>query len=132
MKNQLIILGCVGSFNPQLTTELVKFLSERGMEIQHASNRYDGLTHFAVGTGADLAAAFESAEIKTTFVEVTATAETTVAQVTLQTVLDAVNEGREEARAFFKYEKRDDKKKAKPDTEKKKGGAALQLERRAA
>lgn len=111
MGNQLIILGCVGSFNPQLTTELVKFLSERGLEIQHASNRYDGLTHFAVGTGADLAAAFESAEIKTAFVEVTATEATSIEPITLQTVLDAVNEGRKEVQAFFKYEKKSDKAK---------------------
>lgn len=117
MGNQLIILGCVGSYNPQLTADLVKILSERGLEIQHASNRYQGQTHFAVGTGADLAAAFDSAEIKTAFVEVIATAEPTVEPITLQTVLDAVNEGRKEAAAFFKYERKDDKKRGKKNEE---------------
>lgn len=122
MGKQLIILGCVGNFNPQLTTELVKFLSERGLEIQHASNRYEGLTHFAVGTGADLAASFESAEIKTAIVEVTATtAEPAEVPISLLTLLDAVNKGREEVPAFFKYEKPDDKKEGKTEPKKKKG-----------
>lgn len=127
MGNQLIILGCVGSYNDQLTADLVKFLIERGMQIQHASNRYQGQTHFAVGTGADLATAFEDADIKTAFVEITATGETTVEPITLQTVLDAVNEGRKEAAAFFRYEKREDKKKGKTDTEKKGGGASAKV-----
>ena len=111
MGNQLIIIGCVGSSNPQLTTELVKVLGERGLEIQHASNRYDGQTHFAVGTGADLASAFEEAAIKTAFVEFTAPEATSIEPITLQTVLNAVNEGRKEVQAFFKYEKKSDKAK---------------------
>lgn len=130
MGDQLIIIGCVGSFNLQLATELVKFLGERGLQIKHASNRYEGQTHFAVGTGADLAAAFEQAEIKTAFVEVAAPTEP---PVTLQTILNAVNEGRKEARAFFRYEKNEDKKDGPPKPprrvgKKEEGGAPPQAQ----
>ena len=117
MGNQLIIIGCIGSFNPELTTELVKILGDHGLEIRHASNRYDGKTHFAVGTGADLAAEFESSDLKVT---------PPTQPITLETLLTEIQEGRKENQNFFSYEKRDDKKRAvkQPvEFEKKKAGA---------
>lgn len=58
MDKQRIIIGCSGSFNEGLVSELVKLLGGKGLQVQHASHFYDGTgqTHFAVGTGADLAA----------------------------------------------------------------------------
>lgn len=51
----LFIIGCSGSFNPDLLKEkLVPVLSEAGLDIHHASVRSDGQTHFAIGTPTEL------------------------------------------------------------------------------
>ncbi len=57
MGNQLIIIGCTGSFNEGLVADIVALLGEKGMQTLHASNCYEGSTHFAVGTPGDLSEA---------------------------------------------------------------------------
>ena len=67
MGHQLLIIGCTGSLNPKLMTELTALLGTKGLEIRHASTTYQGQTEYAIGTPQDL-----HGELKAAYLPVTA------------------------------------------------------------
>lgn len=54
---QIILLGLTGSFDPQLVAEIVQLIAAKKLQVQHASNRYDGDLHIYTGTPDDIKAA---------------------------------------------------------------------------
>lgn len=58
MGRQIIILACLGTFNPELIrTKLAPVLAEAGLQIEGASTHYDGRHHLAIGRPEDITAA---------------------------------------------------------------------------
>ena len=57
MGKQIIILACLGTFNPDLIrTKLAPVLAEAGLQIEGASTHYDGHHHLAIGRPDDITA----------------------------------------------------------------------------
>lgn len=54
---QIILLGLTGPFDPQLVAEIVQLIADKKLQVQHASNRYDGNLHIYTGTPDDIKAA---------------------------------------------------------------------------
>lgn len=54
MGKQILIIGMAGTYSAALASEIVKQLSARGLQVHHASVRYEGQVHFATGGPDDL------------------------------------------------------------------------------
>lgn len=54
MGKQILIIGMAGTYSAALASEIVKQLSASGLQVHHASVRYEGQVHFATGGPDDL------------------------------------------------------------------------------
>lgn len=79
MGDQLIIIGATGTAKPGLLTAVMALLAADGLQVRHASRRYQGETHFETGGPPDLKAELtgmdvpaESATLETLLAEVRA------------------------------------------------------------
>lgn len=54
MGDQCLIIGITGTQSPETLRDILKMLGGKGLEVRHASSRYEGLTTFQIGTAHDL------------------------------------------------------------------------------
>lgn len=121
MDKQTLIIGMAGTFNAALASEIVKQLSAAGLQVHHASVRYDNQVHFATGGPDDLKQSLQEygTQASVTLVE-NGAAEVVTLEVVNSNVLTVLSK----LNSFVSYEKRTDREKApKPPKEKKKKGA---------
>lgn len=128
MGKQLIIIGAAGTFSLHRIHELATALNLAGLQIHHASVRYNGENHFTHGTQAELEESLRENCVK---LEIAPTAaalpEGTQPPegITLEVVNTNVLETLKILRRFESYEKKSDKDKAPKG---KKGGAEVKPE----
>jgi hypothetical protein len=129
MGKQLIIIGAAGTFSLDRIHEIAAALNRAGLQIHHASVRYNGETHFTHGTQAELEESLRENCVK---LEIAPTAaalpEGTQPPegITLEVVNNNVLETIKILRRFESYEKKSDKDKAPKGG--KKGDAEVKSE----
>lgn len=116
MGKQILIIGMAGTFKAGLASEIVKQLSSSGLQVHHASIRYDGQVHFATGGPDDLKESLREYAVPDA-------AMNTPQSVTLNTINENVLEVKAILKRFEAYEKKSDKEKGPKEPKGAKKGA---------
>ncbi len=106
MGDQLLIIGATGTAKPGLLTQLTALLLAAGLQVRHASRRYQGETEFEIGGPLDLAAELAGTSVSPE-------------QATLESISLKLDAFRQEFREFTDDEE-DDKKRPSKRTKAKK------------